>query len=87
MAIKNELSKQLMSFATTLGTLFTLCIGGYLVMKGNLTIGTLVALQAYVAKLYSPAQDIADMAVDYKKISGEFRKNFSDIISGQGRGS
>jgi ABC-type multidrug transport system fused ATPase/permease subunit len=67
MAIKNELSKQLMSFATTLGTLFTLCIGGYLVMKGNLTIGTLVALQAYVAKLYSPAQDIADMAVDYKK--------------------
>lgn len=69
MSVKNEFSKQLMSLATTLGTLFTLGLGGYLVIKGQLTIGTLVALQAYVAKLYSPAQDIADMAVDFKKYS------------------
>ena len=56
-----------MSLATTLGTLVTLCVGGYLVIKGELTVGMLVALQTYVAKLYSPAQNIADMAVDYKK--------------------
>lgn len=67
MAIKNEFSSQLMSLATTLGTLVTLCVGGYLVIKGELTVGMLVALQTYVAKLYTPAQNMADMAVDYKK--------------------
>lgn len=67
MEIKNEFPSQLMSLATTLGTLVTLCVGGYLVIKGELTVGMLVALQTYVAKLYSPAQNIADMAVDYKK--------------------
>ncbi|KSV57438.1 ABC transporter ATP-binding protein [Acetivibrio ethanolgignens] len=67
MEIKSEFSSQLMSLATTLGTLVTLCVGGYLVIQGEFTIGMLVALQTYVAKLYSPAQDIADMAVDYRK--------------------
>lgn len=66
MEIQEEFSSQLMSLATTLGTLITLVVGGYFVMKGDMTIGALVAIQAYVAKLYTPAQNIADMAVDYK---------------------
>ena len=67
MAIKQEFSNQFMSLATTLGTLTTLCVGGLMVMRGQMTVGILVALQAYVAKLYKPAENIADMAVDYKK--------------------
>lgn len=67
MGMKNEFSKQFMSLATTLGSLITLVIGGIFVIKGELTLGTMLALQAYVLKLYSPAEDIADMAVDYKK--------------------
>lgn len=67
MALKNELSKQLMSMATTIGSLATLTLGGYFVLKGDLTIGMMLALQTYVIKLYAPAQDIADMAMDYKK--------------------
>lgn len=74
MEITSEFSSQLMSLATTLGTLVTLCVGGYLVIRGELTIGMLIALQTYVAKLYAPAQDIADMAVDYKKYQINFER-------------
>lgn len=74
MEITSEFSSQLMSLATTLGTLVTLCVGGYLVIRGELTIGMLIALQTYVAKLYAPAQNIADMAVDYKKYQINFER-------------
>lgn len=79
MTMKNEYSTQLLNIATILGSLITLAFGGYYVIKGEMTIGVLVALHAYVAKLYSPAKDIADMALDFKKYSVNIDR-FSELL-------
>ncbi|MBI2321457.1 MAG: ABC transporter ATP-binding protein, partial [Chloroflexi bacterium] len=38
--------------------------GGYLVISGGLTIGTIVAFVAYLARLYAPASALANVHVD-----------------------
>jgi ABC-type multidrug transport system fused ATPase/permease subunit len=43
-----------MRFVASLGTVLALAGGGLMVMRGELSVGTLVAVLAYVASLYEP---------------------------------
>lgn len=45
------------------GTLLTWAVGGALVLKGHMTIGSLVAFNAYLGQLYGPIQRFAEVNV------------------------
>ncbi|PYI51918.1 ABC transporter ATP-binding protein [Paenibacillus flagellatus] len=45
------------------GTLITWAVGGTLVLKGHMTIGSLVAFHAYLGQLYGPIQRFAEVNV------------------------
>jgi ATP-binding cassette subfamily B protein len=47
-----------------LGTAAVYWLGGHAVIQGSIEIGTLTALAAYVARLYSPLTDLASARVD-----------------------
>src|SRR5690606_21529544 len=45
------------------GTLITWAVGGALVLKGEMTIGLLLAFQGYLGQLYGPIQRFAEVNV------------------------
>src|SRR5713101_6612191 len=47
-----------------LGTAAVYWLGGHAVIDGSIMVGTLTALAAYVARLYSPLTDLASARVD-----------------------
>lgn len=50
-----------MRFVSSLGTVLALAGGGVLVMRGELSVGTLVAVLAYVTSLYDPIRRLTDI--------------------------
>jgi ATP-binding cassette subfamily B protein len=46
-----------------------LCLGGYLVVKGELTVGSLLAFLGYVGGVFSPMQQIVDLYPTLRKAS------------------
>lgn len=46
---------------TTLGSILIFSIGGYMVMRGEATVGTLVAFTSYLWRFYRPVQQIGHM--------------------------
>lgn len=53
-----------LSLVGAVGTAAVYWVGAHDVVKGTLTIGTVVALAAYVTKLYQPLTDLASTRVD-----------------------
>jgi ATP-binding cassette subfamily B protein len=50
-----------------LGTIFVIVAGGYLVAAGTITIGTLIAFQYYLNKLYGPTRRIGFLLSQYAR--------------------
>jgi subfamily B ATP-binding cassette protein MsbA len=50
-----------MRFVASLGTVLALAGGGLMVMRGELSVGTLVAVLAYVASLYEPIHRLTEI--------------------------
>lgn len=50
--------KALQNLSTTLATVSAVTVGGVLVVKGQMTLGTLVAFMAYISGLFSPVQSL-----------------------------
>ncbi|WP_143306393.1 ABC transporter ATP-binding protein [Chitinophaga vietnamensis] len=63
--IYSSLSRNASSFFLMAGPLIMLAYGGYRVMLGALTTGTLVAFIQYMNRLYAPSNDIVFFYVDY----------------------
>ena len=80
MAVNRNMSKQLLSFTSFLGPLIVLGVGGYYVMEGEMSIGTLIALHLYVRRLYKPSKDIADIAIDFNQYMVSVSR-FSKLLS------
>ena len=53
-----------LALAGALGTAAVYWLGGHAVIEGSIQIGTLTALAAYAARLYSPLTDLASARVD-----------------------
>jgi ATP-binding cassette subfamily B protein len=52
-----------MGIATAVGTAAIYLVGGHLVIRGALTIGTVVAFSAYLSQLYGPLRSLSNVPV------------------------
>ena len=64
---------------SAIGTAFVYGIGGYLVIQGAFTIGTIVALGAYLTSLYAALQGLANAPVEFATSVVSFERVFEVI--------
>src|SRR5512136_1997875 len=64
---------------SAVGTALVYGMGGYLVMQGAFTIGTIVAFGAYLTSLYSALQGLANAPVDFATSMVSFERVFEVI--------
>jgi ATP-binding cassette subfamily B protein/subfamily B ATP-binding cassette protein MsbA len=62
------------SGTTALGTAFIIIIGGIHVLKGSLTIGSLIVFLSYVASLYGPMETLSYLFQNYASAAGKARR-------------
>lgn len=60
----------------SVGTALVYGVGGYLVIKSSLTIGTIVALGAYLGSLYGSLQNLTNAPVDFATSMVSFERVF-----------
>ncbi len=53
------------SAVTTVGQVAIMIVGGFHVLKGQLTVGSLLVFQAYLASLYTPMETLAYLSMGY----------------------
>jgi ATP-binding cassette subfamily B protein len=66
----------LMLFASV-GPALIFGYGGYLAIQGAITVGTIVALVAYLGRLYGPASSLVNVHVDLMTAAGLFERIFA----------
>jgi ATP-binding cassette, subfamily B, bacterial len=66
--------QMLMKLFEDLGPALVYGVGGYLVIRGELGLGTVLAFVALLKKLYSPASDLAGVHVDIVTSYGYFER-------------
>jgi ATP-binding cassette subfamily B protein len=66
--------QMLMKLFEDLGPALVYGVGGYLVIKGEVGLGTVLAFVALLRKLYSPASDLAGVHVDIVTSYGYFER-------------
>jgi ATP-binding cassette subfamily B protein len=64
---------------SAIGTALVYGIGGYLVIQGNFTIGTIVAFGAYMTSLYSALSGLANAPVEFSTSIVSFERVFEVI--------
>jgi ATP-binding cassette, subfamily B, bacterial len=64
---------------TAVGTAIVYGLGGYYVIRGQFTIGTIVALGAYLGTLYSALQGLANAPVEFATSMVSFERVFEVI--------
>lgn len=66
----------LLSLVSVVGTALVYWIGGYLVINGNFTVGTVVAFAGYLTQLYGPLQALTTAPVDFATSVVSFERVF-----------
>ena len=66
-----------MGIATAVGTAAIYLLGGHLVIRGALSVGTVVAFSTYLTQLYGPLRSLSNVPVVGSAISGELRAGCS----------
>ncbi|MEZ5175941.1 MAG: ABC transporter ATP-binding protein [Acidimicrobiia bacterium] len=61
---------------SALGTALVFWLGAYLVINGNLTVGTIVALSAYLGSLYGPLSALSTARVEFTTSLVSFERVF-----------
>jgi ATP-binding cassette, subfamily B, bacterial len=64
---------------SAIGTALVFGLGGYLVIRGSFTIGTIVAFGAYLSSLYSALQGLANAPVEFATSVVSFERVFEII--------
>jgi ATP-binding cassette subfamily B protein/subfamily B ATP-binding cassette protein MsbA len=59
---------------TALGTAFIMVLGGIHVLKGSLTIGSLIVFLSYVASLYGPMETLSYLTYKYASAAAKARR-------------
>ncbi|MBW4029177.1 MAG: ABC transporter ATP-binding protein [Acidobacteria bacterium] len=65
-----------LSLTASLATAFAYGFGGVAVLHGSLAVGTLVALQLYLARLYGPLTQLSNLNIDYMSAMVSFERLF-----------
>jgi ATP-binding cassette subfamily B protein len=68
-----------LGLVSALGTAVTFWLGAVMVINGELTIGTIVALAAYLAALYGPLSSLANARVEFTTSLVSFERVFEVI--------
>jgi ATP-binding cassette subfamily B protein len=69
----------LIGLISAVGTALVFGIGGYLVISGSFTLGTIVAFSAYLSYLYSSLQGLANAPVEFANSVVSFERVFEVI--------
>jgi ATP-binding cassette, subfamily B, bacterial len=69
----------LIGLLSAVGTALVYGLGGYLVIQGTFTVGTIVAFGAYLRSLYTALQDLANAPVDFATSVVSFERVFEVI--------
>jgi ATP-binding cassette subfamily B protein len=78
-AVWGTLFFALIGLLSAVGTALIYGVGGYLVIQGAFTVGTIVAFGAYLRSLYSSLQDLANAPVDFATSVVSFERVFEVI--------
>jgi ATP-binding cassette subfamily B protein len=78
-AVWGSLFFALIGLVSAVGTALVYGVGGYLVIQGTFTVGTIVAFGAYLRNLYSALQDLANAPVDFATSVVSFERVFEVI--------
>ena len=65
-----------LSLTASLATAFAYGFGGVQVVRGTLALGTVVALTAYLARLYGPLTQLSNLNIDYMSAMVSFERLF-----------
>ena len=65
----DNLTGTLRTFAATTARLVALALGGYLVLRGEITVGTLVAFLGYIGGLFGPVQGLTNAYQTLRRVS------------------
>jgi ATP-binding cassette subfamily B protein len=65
-----------LSLTASLATAFAYGYGGVKVVQGSLAIGTIVALTAYLGRLYGPLTQLSNLNIDYMSAMVSFERLF-----------
>jgi ATP-binding cassette subfamily B protein len=65
-----------LGIASAIGTALIYWVGGYLVLGGAITVGTIVAFAAYLARLYGPISSLSNVQVEFAQSMVSFERVF-----------
>jgi ATP-binding cassette, subfamily B, bacterial len=65
-----------LGIASAIGTALIYWVGGYLVLRQAITIGTIVAFAAYLNRLYGPISSLSNVQVDFAQSMVSFERVF-----------
>lgn len=70
----SALSGQVMAMIAGIGPLIVLCVGGAMVSRGTLTLGTLLAFNVLVGFAIGPAQRLASVGADFQLVAASLQR-------------
>jgi ATP-binding cassette subfamily B protein len=65
-----------LGIASAIGTALIYWVGGYLVLRETITVGTIVAFAAYLTRLYGPISSLANVQVEFAQSMVSFERVF-----------
>ena len=65
-----------LGIASAIGTALIYWVGGYLVLREAITVGTIVAFAAYLTRLYGPITSLSNVQVEFVQSMVSFERVF-----------
>jgi ATP-binding cassette subfamily B protein len=65
-----------LGIASAIGTALIYWVGGYQVLRGGITVGTIVAFAAYLTRLYGPISSLSNVQVQFAQSMVSFERVF-----------
>jgi ATP-binding cassette subfamily B protein len=65
-----------LGIASAIGTALIYWVGGYQVLRGAMTVGTIVAFAAYLSRLYGPISSLSNVQVEFVQSLVSFERVF-----------
>lgn len=65
-----------LGITSAIGTALVFWVGGHLVLRGDFTIGTIVAFSAYLSQLYGPLMSLTNAPVEFAQSMVSFERVF-----------
>jgi ATP-binding cassette subfamily B protein len=77
----DNLTGTLRNLAATTARLAALALGGYFALKGEITVGTLVAFLGYIGGLFGPVQGLTNAYQTFRKVSVSLETIYGILVA------